>query len=131
MELYFKVDFTEVKLNRSQNDWFMREGNAVYFNESLRGEYMNFLPSSFVRSRGTFYCDSAEISYTLLDTVTLHGKVFRDIVALDYTREILHGFDRVYFADGIGIVGMIDEDGRWPIEYVLDSASVNGVVYRF
>jgi hypothetical protein len=48
-----------------------------------------------------------------------------------YNMPILHGFDEITFADSIGIVRLIDHTGRWPINYLIDSCSVSGVVSRF
>lgn len=130
-ELYFKVAFVEEKIGDSQDDWFVRVGTAVEFNEHLRGEYLPFLPSSFSSNGGTFYSDGMGVRYTLFGVLTIGGKQFRDVVRLEYDTAVLHGFDRVYFSEGIGIIALADDDGRWPIEYVLDYATIAGVSRSF
>jgi hypothetical protein len=130
-EIYYKVAFTEEKLNFVQDDWFRKEPPAVSFSEHLVGEYLEFLPGSFNSKGGSFSCGSASVSYTLLDSLEAGDKIYTQVVELEYSREILHGFDRIYFANSIGIVRMVDEDGRWPIDYTLDSARVGKTVHVF
>jgi len=130
-DLYYKVSFTEHHINASQDDWFVREGSVVAFNESLQGEFATFLPSTFAADNGSFFCGSDEIRYQLHQTVSLGDTSVSNAVQLEYECAVLHGFDRIHFSNGLGIVSMIDLDGRWPIEYTLDSCSINGTIRVF
>lgn len=121
-DIYYKVSFTEAKLDKRQDDWFVREAGEITYGQTLRGTFQLFLPSSYCKTGGSFHSGSSRITYTLHDTFAVGGTVFHDVVELRYTTAILHGFDTIYFADGVGIVALVDEDGRWPIEYVLESS---------
>jgi hypothetical protein len=53
------------------------------------------------------------------------------VLHLHYSRPIIHGFDDIVLADSIGIVKLVDNGGRWPINYAIDSCSVGGVSRKF
>jgi hypothetical protein len=125
-ELYYKVAFTEEKLDFVQDDWFLRKGGRIKFNTHLRGEFQTFLPSSFKKNGGWFYCHGSSIRYKVMDSMTIGEKTFENVLELEYNRSILHGFDRIVFADNIGIIRMVDEDGRWEIDYVLKESHIDG-----
>lgn len=118
-DLYYKVEFREVKLDMVQDDWFINEQNVIKYNDRLNGTFDTFLPSSFLRSGGTFSCGSSNITYEILSSLTLGDKTYTDVLKLTYGTAVLHGFDEILFADNIGIIQMIDYDGRWPVYYTL------------
>lgn len=118
-DLYYKVEFKEMKLSMTQDDWFIMEQGNVKYNDKLNGEYSLFLPKTFLRNGGSFDCGSSSITYEVLSTYAIGTKTYSDVLKLSYQNAVLHGFDEVYFADNIGIIQMIDFDGRWPVYYSL------------
>lgn len=119
-DLYYKVEFREVKLEMVQDDWFVKENGTIKYNDGLQGTFDQFLPSSFKRSGGSFSCGYENINYEILDSMTIGNNTYTDVLKLIYNTAVLHGFDEIYFADNIGIIRMIDEDGRWPVDYMLN-----------
>jgi len=129
--LYYKVAFEEHKLKVSQDDWFVREKGQIRFNENLRGTFSLFLPAEFHYQSGEFISSGNTIDYSIYQSITIHDTTVKKVALLEYEQAILHGFDKIYFANNIGIVKMIDDDGRWPIRYSLDSCRIEGEIYRF
>ncbi len=119
-DLYYKVEFREVKLNMVQSDWFISEPSGIKYSERLKGRFQLFLPRRFLSRGGTFESDCQNIRYEIFKSLSLGGKTYRDVLKLSYTTAVLHGFDEVYFADNIGIVQMVDYGGRWPVYYSLN-----------
>jgi hypothetical protein len=60
------------------------------------------------------------VRYTVIDSLKQRGRLYTDVVKLEYDVPLLHGFDTLYFADGIGIIALVDNGGRWPIRYNLE-----------
>lgn len=118
-DLYYKVEFREIKLDMVQDDWFISEQGSVKYNDKLNGEYSLFLPASYMRNGGTFNCGSSTIDYEIVSSFAIGTKTYTDVLKLTYSTAVLHGFDEIYFADNIGIIQMIDYDGRWPVYYSL------------
>lgn len=119
-DLYYKVEFKEVKLNMIQSDWFINDGTGIRYSERLQGAFQLFLPKRFLRQGGYFESNCQNIHYKIFSSITLAGKTYKDVLKLSYSQAVLHGFDEIYFADNIGIIQMIDYDGRWPVYYSLD-----------
>ncbi len=119
-DLYYKVEFKEVKLNMIQDDWFIRDAEGIKYSDRLMGDFDLFLPKRFIRGGGSFQCNSQNINYEIISSLTLGTTTYTDVLKLSYTKAVLHGFDEIFFADNIGIIQMIDYDGRWPVYYTLD-----------
>lgn len=118
-DLYYKVEFREVKLDMVQDDWFIREQGSIKYNDKLNGEYSLFLPSSYLRGGGSFRCGTSTIDYEIVSSYIIGANTYNDVLKLSYSTAVLHGFDEIYFADNVGIIQMIDYDGRWPVYYSL------------
>ena len=131
-ELFYKVSFTEEKLASTQSDWFVFRNGEIRYSTSLRAAaYPLFVPSRFSGESGTFSSDSQHVSFVNKDSLIIGAHRFGSGVELSYARPLVHGFDIIRFADTVGIVSLTDNTGRWPIEYVLDSARIAGKVERF
>ena len=115
--LYHKVEFKEMKLAMVQNDWFIKEVDGIKYNNELKGIFNMFLPSTLYRNGGFFNCDTINIQYDILPSLIVGDTVFTDVLKLSYATAVLHGFDEIYFADNVGIIRMVDFDGRWPVDY--------------
>ena len=127
---YFRVSFREEKVDTT-DDWFKRAQGGIFFAEALIGNYDLFLPAVIDSARGIYMSGPARASYTYQDSLSLGGSVFRRVLHVKYNVPLLHGFTTIVFADSLGIVELIDESGRWPIAYQIDSCSVSGTVTRF
>jgi hypothetical protein len=57
--------------------------------------------------------------------------MFHNVLQLHYSNPIIHGFDDVTLVDLIGIVQLVDNTGRWPISYAIDSCRVGGNLRKF
>jgi hypothetical protein len=57
--------------------------------------------------------------------------MYRGVISLKYDYPVIHGFEELLLAKGVGIVKMVDRDGRWPVTYLLDSCSISDSVMRF
>lgn len=118
-DLYYKVEFREIKLDMVQDDWFIYEQGEIKYNDRLIGDFSLFLPSTFFRAGGSFNCGTSNIDYEILTSFTIGTTTYKDVLKLTYTNAVLHGFDEILFADNVGIIQMIDYDGRWPVYYSL------------
>jgi hypothetical protein len=127
---YFRVSFREERVDTT-DDWFKRSASGIYFAQALIGNYDLFLPAKIDSARGGFISGASRVAYTFSDSLNIGGTPFRSVITLDYSAPILHGFTTIVFADSIGIVQLIDETGRWPITYRIDSCSVSGTVRKF
>jgi hypothetical protein len=122
---YFRVSFREEQVDTT-DDWFKRSASGIYFSSALIGNYSLFLPAKIDSAHGGYLSGPSRASYTYHDSLTLGGTVFHGVLSLEYNVPLLHGFTTIVFADSIGIVQLIDESGRWPITYRIDSCSVSG-----
>jgi hypothetical protein len=127
---YFRVSFREERVDTT-DDWFKRSANGIYFASALIGNYSLFLPAKIDSARGGYLSGPSRASYTYHDSLSVGGTLFHGVLSLEYNVPLLHGFTTIVFADSIGIVQLIDESGRWPITYRIDSCSVSGTVRRF
>jgi len=124
------VAFAEQQIDTTE-DWFRSTGGGLEFSASLQGTYRLFLPSPITSGSGSFTSGSSTVDYEYYSTAVLGGAAYRRVVRCDYSSSLLHGFDTSYFADSTGIVSLIDEGGRFPVEYLLDSCSIDGELIRF
>jgi hypothetical protein len=129
-DTYYKVVFAEQNIDTTE-DWFRNTSAGIEFNSSLQGEYSVFLPSSFGTTSGTFSCGGSTVSYSYQSSMNIGNKSVNDVIECRYSWSVLHGFDKIAFADSLGIVSLIDEGGRFDVQYLIDSCSVNGVVKLF
>jgi len=127
---YFRVSFRENRVDTT-DDWFSRSSAGIYFGQSLTGAYDLFLPTAIDSRSGVFESGDSKVTYTLYDSLEINTSIFHDVVRLHYSQPIIHGFDDIVLADSIGIVSLVDDNGRWPINYVIDSCSVGGVARKF
>lgn len=128
--LYYKVSYMENRVDTT-NDWFLRTNSGIYFGQSLIGNYNLFLPAKIDSVSGSFISDGSMVRYTYYDSLTIGATCFHRVLDTRYSIPQLHGFDEVTFADSIGIVQLVDHTNRWPIQYIIDSCSVSGVLKRF
>jgi hypothetical protein len=126
---YFKLRFQEENRDTT-DDWFKGTPYGVEFSTSLQGEYSLFLPT-ITHSTGTFSSGSINVTFTHNDSTILRNQVIKNTIKCEYSIPLLHGFDQIYFADGIGITSLVDTTGRYPTEYLLDSCKVNNQVTYF
>jgi hypothetical protein len=127
---YFRVSFRENRVDTT-DDWFSRSSAGIYFGQSLTGAYDLFLPTAIDTRSGVFESGDSKVTYTLYDSLEVNKSMFHDVVRLHYSQPIIHGFDDIVLADLIGIVSLVDDNGRWPINYAIDSCSVGGVARKF
>jgi hypothetical protein len=127
---YFRVSFRENRVDTT-DDWFMRSAKGIYFGQSLTGNYDLFLPHKVDSISGTFISAKLTVSYHCYDSLTVNGSMFYNVLALHYNYPIIHGFDSITLADSIGIVQLVDDNGRWPISYGIDSCVVGGTARTF
>ncbi len=126
---YYRVSFMENRVDTT-DDWFKRSSGDILFGVSLTGIYDRFLPSRIESQGGKYTCGSNIINYQYLDSVVINGLTFKKVISLQYNTPVIHGFDKILFAEKIGVIMMQDLDGRWPVSYVLDSCSISGTVSR-
>jgi hypothetical protein len=127
---YYRVSFMENRVDTT-DDWFKRCSGDILFGASLTGSYDRFLPSRIESRGGRYTCGSNVIDYEYYDSAVINGLTFKKVISLQYTTPVIHGFDKIMFAEKIGVIMMQDQDGRWPVSYVLDSCSIAGTVSRF
>ncbi len=128
--LYYRVSFQELRVDTT-DDWFQQTSRGTLFGPSLIGTYHQFLPVKIDASTDTFTSNGRTVTYTWHESFSCSAGTFGDAVTLEYSSPIIHGFDEITLADSIGIVQLIDYDGRWTVEYTLDSCEVDGTVQRF
>jgi hypothetical protein len=127
---YYRVSFMENRVDTT-DDWFKRSSGDILFGASLTGIYNRFLPSRIESRGGRYTCGNNEINYEYFDSVVINGLTFKKVISLQYVIPVIHGFDKIMFAEKIGVIMMQDQDGRWPVSYVLDSCSISGTISRF
>jgi hypothetical protein len=128
--MYYRISFMENRVDTT-DDWFKQLSNGIMFGTSLSGIFNQFLPSTVYSNGGSFTCGTNQVKYTFKDSLRINGIVYKKVLDLKYTVPIVHGFDEIFVAESIGIIMLKDIDGRWPVDYSLDSCSVNGMVRRF
>ena len=127
---YFRVSFRENRVDTT-DDWFSRSTEGVYFGKSLTGEYDLFLPAVLNSISGVFESAGLTVTYDYYDSLEINGFIFRNVLSLHYNHPIIHGFNEIILVDSIGIVKLVDNSGRWPINYAIDSCSINGTLRKF
>jgi hypothetical protein len=120
---YYKVVFSEENMDTT-HDWFVQGPSGVEFSSALQGEYTLFLKSPVRRKNGTFSSGGCSVSYSYYPSVTVGGATYDDVVKCSYSDPILHGFDEIYFAEGLGIIALVDRGGRFDTEYGLQSYDI-------
>jgi len=129
--LYYKIAFIE-KGKGNYNDWFKYAASkGVVYSSSLSGSYIQFVPPTLYIDGGSFETDSGTITYSKETSVVLNSKTFSNSLLLSYSRAYWHGFSEIYVCDSVGMVGLIDGSGRFPVEYILDSAQIDGSLLKF
>ncbi len=123
--MYFRVSFRENRVDTT-DDWFLKSPAGIYFGQSLTGEYDLFLPAKVDSACGRFKSAGSTVEYTFSDSLLINGFMFHRVLHLRYNIPIIHGFDEVTLADSIGIVELVDHNGRWPIVYAIDSCRIGG-----
>jgi hypothetical protein len=129
-ELFYKVRFEESGKDTTL-DWFVKTPNGIEFGSSIRAAFSLFLPKTLTKPSGTFTSSTGEVAYDYDSIETVTGKAFHDAVTLNYTTPVLHGFNRILFADSIGLISLIDSTGRFPTVYTIDSCSIGGTIRHF
>ena len=127
---YFRVSFRENRVDTT-DDWFLRSSNGIYFGQSLTGDYDLFLPVALNSVSGSFKSKGSIVAYDYYDSLIVNGMLFYNVLHLHYSNPIIHGFDDVTLVDLIGIVQLVDHNGRWPILYAIDSCRVGGDLKKF
>lgn len=128
--MYYRVSFQEHRVDTT-DDWFKRIRGDILFGSSLTGSYSTFLPSQLDSVNGSFLCGSNRIKYSFKDSATINGVTFKKILILKYSTAVIHGFEEITMAESIGIVQMRDYNGRWPIDYTVDSCRIDTTIRRF
>ena len=128
--LYYRISFQENRVDTT-DDWFQRSSSGIRFGGSLVGAYELFLPAKLDSAVGNFVSGRSIVEYHFYDSMQI-GKIdYQNVLVLRYRIPIIHGFDEIIMADSVGIVQLTDEDGRWPLQYTIDSCSVGGEVFRY
>lgn len=127
---YYRISFREQRVDTT-DDWFKRTAGDILFGLSLTGTYKKFLPAYIDSVNGSFNNGSNIVKYSYYDSLVVDNKMFRKVLVLSYSVPIIHGFDQITLADSFGIIQLKDFDGRWPINYTLDSCSISENVRRF
>jgi hypothetical protein len=127
---YFRVSFRENRVDTT-DDWFKRSPKGIYFGQSLTGDYDLFLPGKVDSISGSFISAKSSVSYHYYDSLDVNGSMLYNVLTLHYNYPIIHGFDDITLADSIGIVKLVDHNGRWPISYAIDSCVVGGTTRAF
>jgi hypothetical protein len=122
---YYRVAFRENRVDTT-DDWFKRSSVGIMFGAALSGSYNTFLPATFDSADGSFVSGNSIVDCQFLDSNRVGGVMYRNVFVLTYSRPVLHSFDQIIFADSVGIVELKDAEGRWPIDYLLDSCSIDG-----
>lgn len=120
---YYKVVFSEENMDTT-HDWFLQGPSGVEFSSALQGDYSLFLKSPIRSKNGAFSSGGCSVSYIYYPAVTVGNVTYDDVVKCSYTDPILHGFDEIYFAEGVGIVALVDRGGRFDTEYALQSYDI-------
>ena len=127
--LYYRVSFQEHRVDTT-DDWFKKSTTGILFGPALTGVYHRFLPAKITAARDTFTSNNSTVSYTFHESIKCNGNHYSNALLLHYSSPIIHGFDEIILADSIGIVHLTDYDGRWTVEYSLDSCCINGTVHH-
>lgn len=125
-DVFVKVAITEQKLKITDEHWFLKTYDELQYSGSLSGEFLTLYRKEFHKSGGSYYINGEHVDYRINKAMTINGKGYGNVVHLSYPEGILDGFSELYFVDGIGPVQLVDDRGRWPVTYALDSANVNG-----
>ncbi len=128
--LYYRVAFQEHRVDTT-DDWFKTSYGNIMFGQSLTGMYEQFLPKEIDSINGTFPSGANLVRYSYYDSLVTGGVMYHGVLSLKYDSPVVHGFEELLLAKGIGIVKLVDHDGRWPVTYLLDSCSVNDSVMKF
>jgi hypothetical protein len=128
--LYYRVRFAEERVDTT-DDWFKSVGGRTLFGPALSGDFELFLPGRISSTSGSFSSAGSTVDYAYAASAQIGGVTYQRVMQLRYSAPILHGFDEIVFADGVGIVQLNDRNERWPIVYNLDSCSIGGSVARF
>ena len=128
--LYYRVSFQELRVDTT-DDWFQQTSHGTLFGPSLIGSYHRFLPPLINAATDTFTSNGSTVTYRWHESFTCGAGTFRNGVTLEYSSPIIHGFDEITLADSVGIVQLTDFDGRWTVEYTIDSCSIDETVYHF
>jgi hypothetical protein len=127
---YYRISFREQRVDTT-DDWFKRTTGDILFDMSLTGSYKKFLPAYIDSINGSFNNGSSMVKYSYHDSLIVDSNMFRKVLVLSYSVPVIHGFDEITLADSFGIVKLKDFDGRWSINYTLDSCSIGENVRRF
>ncbi len=127
---YYRVSFQELRVDTT-DDWFQQSSSGTLFGPSLTGNYHRFLPSQINAASDTFTANGSTVTYTWNESLECGGSDFSRVITLKYSSPIIHGFDEITLADSIGIVRLVDFDGRWTVEYSLDSCSIDGTLHHW
>jgi hypothetical protein len=126
---YFKVSFAEKGRDTTDN-WFRRSSSGTEYSPYLVGPYFVFLPPTFSSRQGSYALAANDnVSYAYVDSLLVNGKYRKEVMEVHFSAAKIHGFDEIDFANNLGIIRMVDNSGRFPVVYTLDSAQVN-VIYR-
>lgn len=125
-DVFVKVAITETKLKITDEHWLLKTYDELQYSSSLSGEFLTLYKKEFHESGGSYYINGEHVDYHVYKGLTIKGKAYGNVVRLTYPEGILDGFSELYFAEGIGPVQLVDDRGRWPVTYALDSAFVNG-----
>lgn len=125
--VFVKVAITETKLQITDEHWLLKTYDEMQYSSSLSGDFLTLYKDEFHERGGSYYINGDHVDYSVYNGYTVNGKAYGNVVRLVYPEGILDGFSELYFADGIGPIQLVDDRGRWPVTYALDSAYVNGL----
>lgn len=127
---FYRVSFVEQRRDTT-DDWFQSTLSGIEFGSSLTGSYSRFLPARVTAVTDTFTSRTGTVRMRYFDHMDFKDSSLDDVIMLEYLFPVIHGFDRIYLADSIGIIRLIDYDSRWPIEYNLDSCRIGDEIRRW
>ncbi len=123
---YYKILIDEALAKQELQYWILRKSDEFLLGTSLRGSFHALLPKRFKRDGGSFSHAGHDVSYGIHNFYSISNGGMEDVVELNFSNTVFNGFSRIVFANTIGPIRFVDDSGRWPVEYDLDSAYVNG-----
>ncbi len=126
-DYYYKITIDETLATEQASYWILQGADEFLLGNSLRGAFHALLPKRLKSSGGNFTNAGHDVTYEIYQNYCITHSNMKDVVELNYSGTVLGGFTRIAFANSVGPIRFVDDSGRWPVEYDLDSAYIDGV----
>ncbi len=132
-KVFFQIRYQEG--TDTIDNWFKKTSDGVFFCDSIDGDFLKLFPGVCSSKGGRFFSNKRWVSYDYAIAIVYHQKVFDNVFDFKYPGAgLFKGFEEISAAENIGIVRLYDihdpVNNRY-FEYVLDSASIGGMIHRF